>query len=199
MLLQSVRPADLLWRDIGGESLSAEVLTKQAAQSFTSKSYPTLKIGRRALVAVYGPPGGGKSTFAFKFLDGIDGAVLLLSLEEGLSETVVARLQRLEIHRADFYIAYARSVDEIAVLVERRAPNAIAIDSLSVSTLTVDDLGRLVANVEVPVLFILHINKAGAPAGEMAAVHAADVVVRVDGMKWSIEKSRFTGPVEGEV
>jgi predicted ATP-dependent serine protease len=174
-------------------------MLKKSFASVHSTGYPSLRIGRQALVALYGPPGGGKSTFLFKFLDGVEGEVLYLSLEEGLSDTVVDRLRRLEVCRGDFRIGYARTVDEIADLVNKHRPNAIGLDSLSITTLTVDDLMRLSSCVGVPVLFSLHTTKDGLPAGSMTTLHAADVVLRVGGMRWAVEKSRFTGPLEGEV
>lgn len=195
--LVAQRPADSLWSDVG--VLSAAELLKRGCTTWASTSYPGLKTGKNSLIAAYGAPGSGKSTFASRWLDGIQGAVLFLSIEEGLSDSLIQRLRRLEIIRDDFYVAAALSVDDVAVAVEKYTPSAIVVDSLSVSTLSVSDLKRLTHFAEVPVLFTLHVTKEGDPAGPMRIVHEADVVVRVDSLCWTVEKSRYTWAVSGEV
>jgi len=198
LTLQSSRSADSLWRQ-GGECLSALDLLKRSTSGLTSEAYPALRIGREAIVAIYGPPGAGKSTLLYKFLDGMPGDVLLLSIEEGFADTVIDRLKRLEIHRSDFHLGYVRSVEEIGDLVQKHNPVAVGIDSLTMTTLTTDDVMRLSSFIGGPLLFTLHVTKDGAPAGAMTVLHASDVVVRVEGMKWALEKSRFSGSITGEV
>jgi len=197
--MQAPRPADSLWSAGGTDVVSARDLMRRRSTFITSSSYPTLKLGGQALVAVYGEPGSGKSTFLCKFLDGVSGNVLLLSVEEGVGDTLLGRLSRLEIHRADFFVGYARTIDELEAVVSKSLPQAVAVDSLSASTLQVGDLKRLAEQYSIPVLFSLHVTKDGAAAGPMTALHESDVVVRVDALRWVVEKSRFSGIINGEV
>jgi predicted ATP-dependent serine protease len=133
-----------------------------------------------------------------KFLDGCE-APLLLSMEEGLSDSLITRLKRLEIHSDAFKVAVADTIDEIADLVERHQPSALGIDSLSVTTLKIGDVMRLSNAVGVPVVFVLHSTKGGEAAGAAGVLHAVDVVVEVSALKWAVRKSRFTGLIGGEV
>jgi predicted ATP-dependent serine protease len=144
-------------------------------------------------------PGSGKSTWTAKFLDGFEGPVLLISQEEGLGETVAGRMRRLEICREDFHLAVVSTLDEIAELVAEIHPASIAIDSVSVTTLTTGDLQRLTAWAKVPLVAVLHETKAGAASGAMSLLHAADTVLRTEAMRWKLEKSRSCPLVEGEV
>lgn len=191
------RNADALWRGGPREASAAQLVGRRPAL-FESSSYPSLKIGPRAVVAIWGAPGAGKSSMLCKYLDGTE-APLLLSMEEGLGDTLSARLKRLEIHSEAFRVAVADTIEEIADLVERHRPSCLGLDSLSVTTLKVGDVLRLSEAVAVPVLFTLHATKAGGAAGEAGILHAVDVVVEVSAMRWRISKSRFTGNLEGEV
>lgn len=191
------READALWRG-GPREASAAQLVGRRASTFTSSSYPELKIGPTSVVAIWGAPGSGKSTMLCKFLDGTE-SPLLLSMEEGLSDSLVARLKRLEIHSDAFRVAIADTINEVAELVDRHQPSALGIDSLSVTTLKIGDVMRLSNSVGVPVIFVLHSTKGGEAAGASGILHAVDVVIEVSALKWRVCKSRFTGLIGGTV
>jgi len=191
------RAADAVWRGGPREASAAQLVGRRAA-SFTSSSYPELKIGPASVVAIWGAPGGGKSTMLCKFLDGTE-APLLLSMEEGLSDSLVARLKRLEIHSDAFKVAIADTIEEVADLVDRHQPSALGLDSLSVTTLKIGDVMRLSNSVGVPVIFVLHSTKGGEAAGAASILHAVDVVIEVAAMRWTVRKSRFTGLIGGTV
>ena len=192
------RPASEMWSE-PAQCQSAADLMHVKRDCWHSENYPPISIGRASLVALYGAPGAGKTVMLLKLLDGIVGAVLLLSVEEGLSTGMVSKLQWLEIQRPDFFLAHARTLSEIDALVGQHNVIALGIDSLSVSTLSLDDLLRMRNALRLPIFFTLHIRKDGLVAGEMALMHGTDIVIRVDAMQWAVEKSRFSGLVSGSV
>jgi len=194
-----IRQADALWRGGEGEIQTAAQLVKRSNTTFTSSAYPEVKIGQQSLVAVAGPPGSGKSMFCLKWLDGVTGPVLYFSVEESLSESLVQKLKWLEIARSDFHIAGGVSIETFDEAVETRQPRAVVVDSLTVSTVKVTDLRRAALHHRVPILFTMHVNKTGAPAGDLRIIHEADVVIEVSERGWRIGKSRFCGVVDGRV
>jgi len=195
------RPADNLWKSEGGRIASAEAIVRSShAPSLTSSEYPTLEVGRTSLVGLYGPAGSGKSTLMTKFADGFPGAVLYLTLEEGLdSETLANRLRRLEVFRSDLHFGSVDTANDIGPMIEKVDAGLVCVDSLSVSTLCVDDLKRITVHFGIPVLFSLHCTKEGTMAGNYRDIHLSDVIVRVDDLKWELEKSRFTALIGGDV
>jgi len=199
MIVHSTRRhADSLWRD-KPEIENASELVKRSNSYITSKSYPDIKFGAKGLVCVYGCPGAGKSTWLLKLLDGMEGEILYLSLEEALSDTLISKLKWLEISSKKFKVGYIRSLNELDALLADTDYVAIGIDSLSVSTLNIDDLRRMANSYNLIVFFTLQVNKDGNPQGLMSNIHGADMVVSVDSGKWKIEKSRYSGLLQGGV
>lgn len=193
------RPASEMWTD-DVECRSAADLVGTRRDTWASAAYPGLIVGAVSLVALYGCPGAGKTVMLLKLLDGVAGPVLMLSIEEGLGAGIVGKLGWLEIRRSDFFLAHARTTAEIDTLLTGHSGIvALGIDSLSVSTLSLDDLLRMRNALRIPIIFTLHVRKDGLVAGEMALMHGVDVVVRVDAMRWAVEKSRFSGLVSGDV
>lgn len=192
------RHADTLWRE-RPEMEDASTLVKRSNQSIQSGAYPELKLGAKSLICLYGQPGAGKSTMLLKLLDGLEGYTLYLSLEEALSDTLVSKLKWLEITSDKFKVAYVRSLNELDSLLLHNIYTAIGIDSLTVSTLTIDDLKRISVNCDLIVFFTLQVTKEGLPAGSMQNLHGADIIISVNDRQWSVEKSRYTGLLTGGV
>jgi len=203
VLPRSFRPLNTLWRGNEAECQSASVLVRRSWAGFNSEAYSEIKMGLQSLFLIYGPPGAGKSTMMMKWLDGIDGPVIYLSIEEGLGDSLTKRLRWLEIKRDDFYVVGSVGIQDFDSLIGEKRPLAIGIDSLSVSTFQVSDLRRIALSYGVPVVFTLHVTKGGIPAGLNSILHESDLVVGVvageDGGEWSVEKSRFSGLVTGRV
>lgn len=166
---------------------------------FTTDNAYGIRVGRSSLVAVYGKQGSGKSTMCAKFLDSIPGDVLYCPVEEGIrSDTVADRLEWLEIHRDGFYVADLGLIRDLDPMMDRDY-RAIGIDSLNRTKLLVPDLRALSDQKGLLVMFVLQITKEGLAAGPQSTLHDADVVIRVEGMRWEIEKSRYEAPRQGEV
>jgi len=192
------RHADTMWRD-RPEIENASELIKRSNSYITSKSYPEIKFGAKGLVCVYGYPGAGKSTWLLKLLDGMEGQTLYLSLEEALSDTLISKLKWLEISSKKFKVGYIRSLNELDSMLSSENYTAVGIDSLSVSTLNLDDLRRIANAYDLIVFFTLQVNKSGEPQGLMSNIHGADLVISVNSGQWLIEKSRYSGLLQGGV
>lgn len=171
---------------------SARELVKRKWSTLESKAYPALVLSKGALVAVWGPPGAGKSTFATRYVDGLVRPIVYFSAEEKLGPTLAARLERCGVTRADFHVVGQGSIDAVCAMSTNVDAVALVLDSVSMTTIQPGDLRRLLeaAGVDV-VLFLLHATKDGQAAGSMAFLHEADVIVELETMRWRASKSRY--------
>jgi predicted ATP-dependent serine protease len=175
------------------EVTTARELAKAAWTLVTSAAYPSLRLGRGALVVVFGPPGSGKSTFATRLLDGFEGAVALQSVEESVGPSLHDRLERCAVRREDFLIIGRASVDQLVECVRTRRVSAVVVDSVQLAAFTAEELRHLL--VVLPDLRVLiavsQVNKQGRIEGRERLLHEADVAVSCDAMTWRVEKSRY--------
>lgn len=171
---------------------SARELIKRKWSTLESKAYPELLLSKGALVAVWGPPGAGKSTFATRYVDGLVRPVLYFSAEEKLGPTLAARLERCGVTRADFHVVGQGSIDAVCSMSTNVGAVALVLDSVSMTTIQPGDLRRLLESASVDVvLFLLHATKEGLAAGPNAYLHEADVIVELAAMRWHVTKSRY--------
>jgi len=146
------------------------------------------------LVAVWGPPGAGKTTFMLKVSADLARSrrVLYVAAEEGQGETLASKLRWLEIRSPDILIAPLLSCSSHALdWAHEHECSAVVLDSFSASRWSVVDLATCAR--ELLTIFSLHVTKAETPAGSNAITHLADQVVHVDQGSAIVEKNRF-GP-----
>ena len=180
--------------------LTAKELVKREWSVEESKTYPSVRVSQGSLIAVYGVPGGGKSTFVTKYADGFSGPVVYYSAEEKLGPAIATRMSRLGIHRSDFYIVGQAAVDDIIELCREVKAIALVVDSVSATTIQPEDLRRLLeATGCAIVLYVLQSTKAKQAAGSNAFLHESDVTVKIESLQWKLEKSRYQDLIAGAV
>jgi predicted ATP-dependent serine protease len=176
----------------GMQTMSARELVKRSWTLVESAAYPELRLSRGAVVLAYGGPGAGKSTWATRFADKLDGAAIYYSAEEKLGPTVADRLSRCGVTRGDFVVVGQGAVDDVVQLARESKAASLVVDSVTMTTLRPADLRRLVVAAGVRVLVCTQqVTKAGEAAGPISFAHEADVVIAVDDMQWRVEKSRY--------
>ena len=171
---------------------SARELVARKWTTVESRSYPDLAVSRGALVALWGQAGGGKSTFATRYLDGLQGAVVYGSFEEKLGPTLAGRLERCGVTRASFHAVGQASMDELVAYCREVRAVALVVDSIPMTAIRPEDLRRLLEASGVDVLvYVLHATKENGAAGANTFLHEADVVVEVTALAWTLRKSRY--------
>jgi len=190
VIVEPMRPSASMRTEF--QSATARDLVKRQWSMVESEAYPNLLVGKGALIGVWGQPGSGKSTWATRFVDKLSGAVVYLSAEEKLGPTVAARLERCGVTRAGFHVVGQGSLDDLCEKCRVIGAVALVIDSIAMTTVQPSDLRRLLESAQVAVLvYVMHATKEGQAAGSNAYLHEADVVVCVEQMVWSLDKSRY--------
>lgn len=190
MIVEPVRPSSAMRESL--QVATARDLIKRKWSTLESRAYPEFSVGKGALVALWGQPGSGKSTFATRYVDQLDAPVLYFSAEEKLGPTLASRLERCGVHRADFHVVGQGSIDDVCATARGATAVALVLDSVSMTSIRPEDLRRLLEAAGVDVLiYVMHATKAGAAAGSNAYLHEADVVVQFDAMSWTVTKSRY--------
>lgn len=174
------------------QTMSARELVGRSWTMVESSAYPELRLSRGAIVLLHGGPGSGKSTWATRFADKLDGPVVYYSAEEKLGPTVADRLNRCGVTRADFHVVGQGALDAVVQLARDSKAVALIVDSVTLTTLRPADLRRLGHSAGVGVLVCTQqVTKAGEAAGPMSFAHEADVTIAVADLRWRVEKSRY--------
>ena len=171
--------------------ITARELTKTVNRIFGIAACPGLLLGPGAFVTSHGAPGSGKTTQLLKVADELSPAIVL-TLEMGIGPLLAGMLQRLEIHSPDIEFREPRNLPEIIALAETPGLKALFIDSLTVSTLQPNDARSLARANGIVVWGALQMVKAGGTfRGSNEWAHAADVMLSVEDMRWTLTKSRY--------
>jgi len=190
VVIEPIRPSAQMRTQM--QAASARDLVGRKWTLVESAAYPELCLSRGALVALWGQPGSGKSTFATRFANGLVGAVTYYSAEEKLGPTFAGRLERCGVTRADFFAVGQASIDDLCEFCSSVRAVALVVDSVQMTTIRPEDLRRLLEAASVDVLvYILHATKENAAAGSNAYLHEADVVVQAADLQWTLTKSRY--------
>lgn len=179
--------------DLVAELTTARDLARSAWQEVPTTAYPSLRIGRGALIVLMGDSGQGKSSMGSRLLDGIGGPVAYVSAEEPPGPSLAARLARLAVKRSDFFVLGRASIDQVVEVCRARGAIALAVDSVQVAAWSPRDCRHLLAVLPslLMVVAIAQLNKAGRIEGRNALEHEADVVVECAEMRWQLTKSRY--------
>ncbi|XP_057773243.1 uncharacterized protein LOC130992573 [Salvia miltiorrhiza] len=155
-----------------------------------------------SLVLVGGDPGVGKSTLLLQvaalIAEGI-GRVLYVSGEESV-EQIGNRAERLCIETEELFLHSSTDIEDILEQAQRLSPKALVIDSIQTVYLTgvtgssggdvqvkecTSALQRFAKKTNIPVLLIGHVTKTGDIAGPRVLEHIVDVVLYLEGEKFS--------------
>lgn len=180
-----------------------ELVAKATPVRMVPWGYEALTLPPEARVAADGPPGGGKSTlsaFMALVLAARGVRVLVLSVEEGLAPTAIARWTRC----AD-QVGYARPPANVELADVRdpeearseldawraRGPGCVVIDSTSDLRCSDEWLAGVYADDALGIVTVQHVVTSGAPRGGWEIAHKADVRVTCRELTASITKNRW--------
>jgi len=200
---QIVLEGDRPRADVDGvpELVSARDLSRQRWTSVEVGAYPTLKLGRGALVVLVGRSGSGKSSLLAQALDTIRGPAVIVSTEEPAGPSVQDRLDRLHVRRDDLWICSRGTVDQVAEIVRQRKVTSLGIDSVQRASYEPRELRHLLLTLPtLAVLFaVSQVNRDGDVRGGEELAHECDVLIEVEALKWRIVKSRYQPNGGGDV
>ncbi|KAJ7951688.1 DNA repair protein RadA [Quillaja saponaria] len=169
-----------------------------------------------SLVLVGGDPGVGKSTLllqiAAMIAEGHDlggpAPVVYVSGEESV-EQIGNRADRLKIETEELFLYSSTDIEDIFEKIQHLSPRALVVDSIQTVHLkgVVGSAGgitqvkectsallRFAKKTKVPVLLIGHVTKSGDVAGPRVLEHIVDVVLYMEGEKYS--SHRLLRPVK---
>ena len=170
--------------------VTAHDLARSMARVFGIDACPGLVLGPGAFVVVHGAPGQGKTTQALRVVDCLQPSIAVM-IEMGVGPLLASMLRRLEIVSKDITFQEPRTLPEIFTLAETPGLRCLLIDSLTVSTLRPDDARSLARANNIVVWGTLQETKSGTFRGSNEWAHAADVILEVDKMQWTLRKSRY--------
>ena len=170
--------------------VTARDLARSIARVFEVTACSGLLLGAGGFVVTSGPPGSGKTTQLLRVADELAPSIVL-PLETGAGPLIGSMLQRLEIMSEHVTFQEPRSLPEIFALAETPGLRCLLIDSLTASTLQPDDARSIARANNIIVWGTLQQTKSGTFRGSNEWAHAADVMLDVADMRWTLTKSRY--------
>lgn len=149
-------------------------------------------------LAVFGLPSAGKSTWVTRAAeDGTWERPLVIVAEEGLdSAGLASRVERLEVTRSRF--ADARSLPEVADVVEAEQPDLVVLDSVTALGLDPGDVVALRRSwPETSWVTVIQSTKDGGHRGSQGWIHDADAALRLEPGAYAVTKCWFAALSEG--
>jgi len=171
------------------KGVTAHELIKTRSTTFPIECLPGVKVGPSCFIILWGPPSGGKSTLGLKMASEFLPSAYL-PLEMKIGPLLAEMCARLEVVSPKVRFEEPQCQRDVFA-VAQSGVRMVVIDSVTVATLTPDDVHRIVRGSNVIVVGILQATKAGLAAGPAAWLHASDCTLHVEDMKWELEKSRF--------
>ena len=158
-------------------------------------------IVRGSVMLLSGEPGIGKSTLLLQLADSLnqDLRVLYVSGEESLQQ-VALRAKRLKISNDNISLVNSNSTDQIIEAIESKEYNLVIVDSIQ--TISLEAISSAAGNVsqitnstnlviraakasKTSVILVGHVTKDGYIAGPKMLEHLVDVVLHLEGDKFS--------------
>lgn len=182
------RPADTILPT--PKAVTARELLRTQYAVFSPKAYPTLRLAPGCVVALYSGPGGGKSTFALLLANSLEPSAYL-ALEERIGAGLSSKCAFLELHSEQLTFYEPTDIAEISSLASRPGLRCLVIDSINMTVLQAADVLRIARSNNIVCIIICQCTKEGKPRGSLEYIHLADVVIRVESLRWELEKSRY--------
>jgi ABC-type transport system involved in cytochrome bd biosynthesis fused ATPase/permease subunit len=180
---------------------SASVMTATELQSMTfdlltvKDEYANL-FGcpeRGFAMALYGPPGHGKSTFATQLaydLAVANGNGIYISAEEGFSQSLQEKSSSFKTNHLLF--SNHRTLASIKAELQHTQYDVVVLDSIQQMGISPDDLVSLRnENPRTSFIYILQARKDGEFKGNNRYAHDADIQLRLESYVPHVEKTRF--------
>jgi len=153
------------------------------------------------MVMVAGAPGSGKTCYSYmvgqSWIRSRGESVLFVSAEEGVSESVGARLRWLEIAEERIFIVPGCAPCDALSTARAHDVGLLILDSWSVAGWSLTDLAQLRDSFSI--LFVVHLTKQDDPAGPRYLEHYVDQVVRIENGRFEHTKNRFGDLQSGRV
>lgn len=157
---------------------------------------PELAWAPGATILLHAPPGQGKSWLSMRLAADAGGSRIgLAQYEEPDSATFAHRLRVTGLAlRSNVDVLSGGGVEDLLLWAQQSENAVLVIDSVSVTSLLPEDLRRLAKLGGLRLLIaVCQSTKDGGFAGSQRWAHEVDMVVSVDSLVWTVQKSRF-GP-----
>jgi DNA repair protein RadA/Sms len=186
------------------ENISTSIAEKENRLELSNKQVNDLLGGgvvKGSVILLSGEPGIGKSTLLLQLAEAVNQnlSVLYVSGEESLQQ-VALRAKRLKISNDNIHLVNSNSTDQIINAIESNQYNLVIVDSIQ--TISLDSIHSAAGNVSqitnstnliiraaksslTSVILVGHVTKEGYIAGPKILEHLVDVVLHLEGDKFS--------------